>query len=224
MSQHSQHQSSARICVPSGPFGLAEQGLLFEHFFLFQIFRQGGNAWNLFDFDNQSAAVFCVDTIKYYSIPSVPSGLEGGKTRPHSGITLTVFAMSESPKFHQITKKCKSRIEKRKDRLVSRSTAYFLRNTEKRYPYVTTTAAQQQLSSSSAAAAAQQKQQRRRWWWWRRRRRRRRRRRQHGKPFFCTASCRSSTVVHQKERRDHKNNMVDTSSYRLMYNTVLGPL
>ena len=44
--------------------------------------RQGGNAWNLFDFDNQSAAFFCVDTIKYYSIPSVPSHLEGVKTRP----------------------------------------------------------------------------------------------------------------------------------------------
>ena len=38
-----------------------------------KIFRQGGNAWNLFDFDNQSAAFFCVDTIKYYSILSVPS-------------------------------------------------------------------------------------------------------------------------------------------------------
>ena len=49
----------------------------------FKIFRQGGNAWNLFDFDNQSAAIVCVDTIKYYSIPSVPSGLEGVKTRPH---------------------------------------------------------------------------------------------------------------------------------------------
>ena len=47
-----------------------------------KIFRQGGNAWNLFDFDNQSAAIFCVDTIKYYSIPSVPSRLEGVKTPP----------------------------------------------------------------------------------------------------------------------------------------------
>ena len=82
MSQHSQHQSTARVRVPSGPFGLAEQGLLFEYFFLFQIFRQAGNAWNLFDFDNQSAAIFCVDTTKYYSIPSVPSRLEGVKTRP----------------------------------------------------------------------------------------------------------------------------------------------
>ena len=26
--------------------------------------------------------IFCVDTIKYYSVPSVPSGLEGVKTRP----------------------------------------------------------------------------------------------------------------------------------------------
>ena len=32
------------------------------------LFRQGGNAWNLFDFDNQSAAIVCVDTIKYYSL------------------------------------------------------------------------------------------------------------------------------------------------------------
>ena len=43
MSQHSQHQSTVRIRVPSGPFGLAEQGLLllFEHIFLFQIFQAG---------------------------------------------------------------------------------------------------------------------------------------------------------------------------------------
>ena len=47
-----------------------------------KIFWQGGNAWNLFDFDNQSAAIFCVETIKYYYIPSVPSGLEEVKTRP----------------------------------------------------------------------------------------------------------------------------------------------
>ena len=58
MPQHSQHQSTARIRVPSAPFGLAEQGLMFEHSFPFQIFRQGGNAWNLFDFVNQSAALF----------------------------------------------------------------------------------------------------------------------------------------------------------------------
>ena len=53
MSQYSQHQSTARIRVPSGPFGLAEQGLLFEHFFPSKFFRQGRNAWNLqvFDFD-----------------------------------------------------------------------------------------------------------------------------------------------------------------------------
>ena len=48
-------------------------------------FRQCGNAWNIFDFDNQSAAIFCVDIIKYYSIPSVPSGVEGVKTRPEHG-------------------------------------------------------------------------------------------------------------------------------------------
>ena len=41
MSQHSQHQSTARVRVPSGPFGLAEQRLLFEHFFLLQNFQAG---------------------------------------------------------------------------------------------------------------------------------------------------------------------------------------
>ena len=46
---------------------------------------EGGNAWNLLDFDYQSAAIVCVDTIKYYSIPSVPSRLEGVKTRPGAG-------------------------------------------------------------------------------------------------------------------------------------------
>ena len=30
-------------------------------------------------FDNLSAAIICVDTIKYHSIPSVPSRLEGKK-------------------------------------------------------------------------------------------------------------------------------------------------
>ena len=45
-------------------------------------FRQVENAWNLLDFDNQSASFFCVDFSKYCSVPSVPSRLEGGKTRP----------------------------------------------------------------------------------------------------------------------------------------------
>ena len=45
-------------------------------------FRQSGNAWNLLDFDNHSAAITCVETKKYYSIPSFPSRLEGVKTRP----------------------------------------------------------------------------------------------------------------------------------------------
>ena len=85
---------------------------------------------------------------------STNNSFELEKGQIHSGITLTVFAMIESPKFHQITKNDKSGIEKRKDRLASRSTAHFFRNTEKRYPYVTTAAAQQQLSSSGAAAAA----------------------------------------------------------------------
>ena len=82
MSQHSQHQSTARLIVPSGPFGLAEQRLLLEHFFLFQKFSKVGNAWNLLDFDNQSTAIVRVDTITDYSIPSVPNRLEGVKTRP----------------------------------------------------------------------------------------------------------------------------------------------
>ena len=57
-------------------------------------FRQGGNAWNLFDSDNQSAAIFCVDTIKYNSLPSVPSGLEEVKTRPDGWQTARHFKMS----------------------------------------------------------------------------------------------------------------------------------
>ena len=45
--------------------------------------RQGGNAWNLHYFDHQSAAmIIFVDTIRYYSIPSVPSRSEGVNTRP----------------------------------------------------------------------------------------------------------------------------------------------
>ena len=47
-----------------------------------QIFNQGGNICNLLDFDNQSAAKFCADAVKYYFIPSVPSCLEGVQTRP----------------------------------------------------------------------------------------------------------------------------------------------
>ena len=47
-----------------------------------KIFNQGGNVWNLLDFDNQSAAIFCVDTVKKISMPSVPSCSERVKTRP----------------------------------------------------------------------------------------------------------------------------------------------
>ena len=116
---------------------------------------------------------------------STNNSFELEKGQIHSGITLTVFAMSESPKFHHTTKKYKSRIEKRIDRLASRSIAYFFRDTETRYPCVTTAAAQQRLSSSTApppAAAAAQQKQRRRW------RRRRRRQRQHGKPCLLYTS------------------------------------
>ena len=48
--------------------------------------NQGGNAWNLLDFDNQSAAIICVDIIKYYSIPSVLSRSEAVKTRPQGAL------------------------------------------------------------------------------------------------------------------------------------------
>ena len=84
MSQHCQYQSTARSLVPSGPFGLAEQGLLFfsTSSSSSKIFGLGGNAWDLLDFDHQSAAIICVDTIRYHYIPSVPSRLEGVKTRP----------------------------------------------------------------------------------------------------------------------------------------------
>ena len=54
-----------------------------------KIFRVGTlGIYLVFNFDNQSAAKFCVDTIKYYSIPSVPSGLEGVKTRPSLSVLL----------------------------------------------------------------------------------------------------------------------------------------
>ena len=89
MLQHSQHQSPARIRVPSGLFGLLNKDYcLNTPSSSSKNFRQDGNAWNLFDFDNQSTANFCVETIKYYSIPSVPSGLEEVKTRPYPRILL----------------------------------------------------------------------------------------------------------------------------------------
>ena len=46
--------------VPSGPFGLTEQGLLFDHFFLFQNFQAGWERLEYIRFDNQSAAFFFV--------------------------------------------------------------------------------------------------------------------------------------------------------------------
>ena len=45
---------------------------------------------------------------------STNNSIELEKFQTHSGIILTVFAMSESPKIHQITKKSKSRIDRRK--------------------------------------------------------------------------------------------------------------
>ena len=46
-----------------------------------KFFRQGGNAWNLFDFDSQSEAFL----LRYHKIlfyPSVPNGLEEVRTGP----------------------------------------------------------------------------------------------------------------------------------------------
>ena len=91
-------------------------------------------------------------------------------------------------------KKYKSRVEKRKDRLALRSTAsYFFRNTEKRFPYVTTAAAQQQHSRSSSGGGGSGAG-------------------ECGVGGGSTASlflhsCRSITVVHQKERRGHIKNI-----------------
>ena len=132
--------------------------------------------------------------------------------------------MAEIPSYIS-RKKYKSRIEKRKDRWASRSTASFFRSTGEEVPVCdnssSTAAAQQQRSSSTAAAQQQQKQQSR-----------------------CSRgggggdggeggvgggntaslfwhSCRSITMVHQKERRGHEKNMVDTSSPRLMSKLIL---
>ena len=69
--------------LPSGPFDLAEQELQFAYFFLSQFFQTGWERLESNRFDNQSAAVIRVDTIEYDFIPSVPSRLEGDKTRPH---------------------------------------------------------------------------------------------------------------------------------------------
>ena len=84
MSQHSRHQQTVSILVPGGPTVLMNKYhyLNISSYFLFQTFRQGGNAWNLLDFDKQSAAIFCADTLKYYSTPRDPSRLEGVKTLP----------------------------------------------------------------------------------------------------------------------------------------------
>ena len=68
MSPHSQHQSTARIRVPSGLFGLAEQGFLFKHFLLFQIFQTRVGTLGICSIliTNQQQ-FFVKDTIKYYS-------------------------------------------------------------------------------------------------------------------------------------------------------------
>ena len=88
----------------------------------------------------------------------IPSNLKKAIPGIHSGIVLTVFAMSKSPKFHQITRKYKYRIEKRKDRLTSRSTAAYLFRTGEEVPVCdnssSTAAGQQQLSSSSSSSSS----------------------------------------------------------------------
>ena len=68
-----------------------------------KIFGQGGNAWNLLDFEYQSAAIVCVDTIKYDSIPSVPSRLEGVKTRPDLLFHACLLALSHSGRHESTT-------------------------------------------------------------------------------------------------------------------------
>ena len=49
-----------------------------------------------------------------WTIRLLNNSIDREKGQTHSGLTLTVFAMSESPKLHQITKQYKSRIEKGK--------------------------------------------------------------------------------------------------------------
>ena len=83
MSQHSQHQSTGRILVPSRPLDLAEQGYNNSSTsYSSNIYGQGGNGWNLLVFGNKSAAIISADTVKCYSIPSIPSRLGAVKTRP----------------------------------------------------------------------------------------------------------------------------------------------
>ena len=90
MSQHSQHQSIARIIlVPSGPFCLrTEQGKLLQHFFLLFLFPILGTGWERLEyteysvFDDQSISSNYLGghhAIQYHSIPQkkVSSRLEG---------------------------------------------------------------------------------------------------------------------------------------------------
>ena len=80
------------------------------------------------------------------------------KAQIHSGITLTkvVFAMSESPKFHHITKIQISYRKKERSVGIAKHSILFFRNTEKRYPYVTTAAAAAAAAAAVAAARQQQ--------------------------------------------------------------------
>ena len=142
--------------------------------------------------------------------------------------------MSEWPKFHHIYHEKNTNLVSKKGKIGGHREAQhlFLGAREKRCPYVTTAAAQQQHSSSAAAAqqqrssstaAAQQQQ-----------KQQSRCSRgggggdggEGGVGGGNTASlfwhgCRSITMVHQKERRGHIKNMVDTSSPRLMSKLIL---
>ena len=53
------------------------------------------------------AAIFRVDTIKYYSIPSVPSRLEGVKTRPLMGFVLGFRRTKDGYQLQYIYAHCK---------------------------------------------------------------------------------------------------------------------
>ena len=80
MLQRSQHQSTARILVPSGPLGLAEQGLPFWTLLL-PLPKFSGRVRTLGIYSiliTNQQQLFVKDTIKYYSIPSVPSRLFRG--------------------------------------------------------------------------------------------------------------------------------------------------
>ena len=90
--------------------------------------------------------VFAIKLIQ----PIIPSNLE--KARFHSGIILTVFAMSESPKFHQITKNTNLVSKKGKIGWHREAQHHIFSGTRRR-------GTRMWANSSSSAAAQQQQQQ-----------------------------------------------------------------